>query len=151
MEEHHKPLGPSDGWMATQSESIGMATSPKPFGTWHVPPRHGSTDYPLLNEEGLLGEGEYEATIENITDAAWRVTRETTNRPKDWERSECLSIESLRDHDAMNVKLRTPDDRGGYPSGEESLRRKPSRASATNGPTMSVDHSSQLKKLKDSP
>jgi len=59
---------------------------------------------------------EYEATLENITDAAWRVGRDY-DLPDGWE-SEVYSW--LSDHEQGEIE--NTDDQGGYPS-EAALRR----------------------------
>jgi hypothetical protein len=66
-------------------------------------------DYPLLHEEDYSNR-EYEATLENITEAAWRVARQH-ELPDGWEAevyrwlsaNECTEIENV-------------DGRGGWPS-----------------------------------
>jgi len=71
-------------------------------------------DYPVLDEEDY-SRREYEATIENLADAAWRLKNEY-ELPEGWEgavydwfsSNDCSAIESS-------------DDRGGYPT-EEQLR-----------------------------
>ena len=71
-------------------------------------------DYPILDEEDYSNT-EYEATLENIDDAAWRVKHEYT-LPEGWE-SEVYSWFS--DHNQRAVENR--DDQGGYPE-EDDLR-----------------------------
>ncbi len=70
--------------------------------------------YPILDEEDYSNR-EYEATLENIGDAAWRVKHEY-NLPDGWE-SDVYSW--LSDHRQSAVENR--DDQGGYPS-ENDLR-----------------------------
>lgn len=72
-------------------------------------------DYPVLDEEDYSTR-EYDATLENITDAAWRVGR-AYDLPEDWE-SDVYSW--LSDNDDEEIENR--DDRGGYPSEEALLR-----------------------------
>ena len=72
-------------------------------------------DYPVLDEEDYSAK-EYEATITNIVDSAWRVKRDY-DLPEGWE-AEVYSW--LSDHDQREIENR--DDQGGYPS-EEALRR----------------------------
>lgn len=72
-------------------------------------------DYPLLDESDYSNR-EYEATLQNIEEAAWRLKKEC-NLPEDWA-SEVYSW--LFDHESSEVDNR--DDQGGYPS-EESLKR----------------------------
>jgi hypothetical protein len=71
-------------------------------------------DYPIL-DEGDYSEREFEATIENINDAAWRVKDEFT-LPEGWE-SEVYSW--LSDHRSGSVE--NTDDQGGYPE-QDDLR-----------------------------
>ena len=71
-------------------------------------------DYPILNEEDY-SERELEATVENITDAAWRVKHEYI-LPEGWE-SDVYSW--LSDHRQSAIENR--DDVGGYPE-EDDLR-----------------------------
>ena len=70
--------------------------------------------YPILDEEDYSNR-EYEATLENITDAAWRVKHEYT-LPEGWE-SQVFSW--FWDHRQSAVENR--DDQGGYPE-EGDLR-----------------------------
>ena len=70
--------------------------------------------YPILDEEDY-SDREYEATLENITDAAWRVKHEYT-LPEGWE---CDVYSWLSDNRQSAVENR--DDQGGYPE-EDDLR-----------------------------
>ena len=70
--------------------------------------------YPVLDESDY-SQREYDATLENFVDAAWRVKREFT-LPEGWQ-GEIYSW--LSDNDSAEIENR--DDQGGYPS-EESLR-----------------------------
>jgi len=72
-------------------------------------------DYPVLDEEDYSSR-EYEATLENITDAAWRLKRKY-ELPEDWE---VQVYRWLSDHE--DEEIENTDDRGGYPS-EESIQR----------------------------
>ncbi len=72
-------------------------------------------DYPVLDEEDY-SERELEATLENLTDAAWRLKNDY-ELPKEWETE---VYRWLSDHDPSAVENR--DDQGGYPD-EEQLRR----------------------------
>lgn len=69
-------------------------------------------DYPILDESDY-SERELEATLENLTDAAWRLKREFT-LPDDWE-SEVYSW--FRDNNDRAIE--NSDDQGGYPKEEE--------------------------------
>jgi len=112
MEEHHDhwAVGWVDGY-AIRVYRDGQIT--EAFRTWHDLQAR-MNDYPLLNEEDYSSR-EYEATLSNITDAAWRVKRDY-DLPEDWER-EVFSW--LWDHEQREIE--NTDDRGGYPS-EDSLR-----------------------------
>ncbi len=70
--------------------------------------------YPILDEEDYSNR-EYEATLENISDAAWRVKHEFT-LPEGWE-GDVYSW--LSDNRQRGVENR--DDQGGYPE-EDDLR-----------------------------
>src|SRR5271157_3998326 len=68
--------------------------------------------YPVLNEEDY-SERELEATLENITDAAWRVKHEFT-LPEGWE-SDVYSWLSGNRPSAVENR----DDQGGYPEEDD--------------------------------
>lgn len=72
-------------------------------------------DYPVLDESDYCNR-EYEATLTNIEEAAWRLKNEY-DLPDDWT-TEVYSW--LFDHESSEVDNR--DDQGGYPS-EEALQR----------------------------
>ena len=86
----------------------------KAFRTWHNLQTR-MADYAVLDDEDYSAR-EYDATLENIADAAWRAKREY-NLHEEWE-SDVYSW--LSDHDSSEIE--NVDDRGGYPS-EDSLRR----------------------------
>jgi hypothetical protein len=65
-------------------------------------------DYPILDEEDF-SERELEATLENISDSAWRVKHEY-NLPDGWERD---AYSWLSDNRPSSIENR--DDQGGYP------------------------------------
>lgn len=71
-------------------------------------------DYPVLDESDY-SQREYDATLENISDAAWKLKRQFV-LPEDWV-GQVYSW--LSDNDDSQIENR--DDQGGYPS-EESLR-----------------------------
>lgn len=71
-------------------------------------------EYPVLDEEDYSRRA-YEATLENIADAAWKLKRQF-DLPEGWE-SEVFSW--LANNNASEIEDK--DDRGGWPS-EESLR-----------------------------
>ena len=70
--------------------------------------------YPILDEEDYSNR-EYDATIENIADAAWRL-KDDYELPDDWQ---CEVYGWLSDNDSGAIE--NCDDQGAYPS-EESLR-----------------------------
>lgn len=70
--------------------------------------------YPILDEEDY-SRREYEATLENLTDAAWRLKHEY-ELPEDWESA---VFSWFWDHRQSAVENR--DDQGGYPE-EHDLR-----------------------------
>lgn len=72
-------------------------------------------DYPLLDEEDYSSR-EYEATIENIGEAAWRVARQY-DLPDDWE---VAVYRWLSNHECAEIE--NVDGRGGWPS-EEAIGR----------------------------
>lgn len=71
-------------------------------------------DYPILDDEDY-SRREYEATIENLADSAWRLKHEY-KLPEDWEGN---VYGWLSDHEPGAVE--NTDDQGGYPS-EDQLR-----------------------------
>ena len=71
-------------------------------------------EYPILDETDYSSR-EYEATIENIADAAWRL-KDDYELPDDWQ---CEVYGWLSDNRCGDIE--NADDQGGYPS-EESLR-----------------------------
>lgn len=113
IEQHHRhwAVGWVDGF-AIRVYRRGRIT--KAFRTWHDLQTR-LTDYPLLDKDDHFSRC-YEATIENIADAAWRVKRDY-DLPKGWE---VRVYHWLADHDLSEIE--DADDRGGYPS-EEALRR----------------------------
>ena len=72
-------------------------------------------DYPILDEDDYSNRI-YEATLENINDAARRVKREYDDLPQDWAFD---VYHWLSDHDCSELD---DNDRGGWPS-EEWLRK----------------------------
>jgi hypothetical protein len=71
-------------------------------------------NYPILDEEDYSNR-EYEATVENIADAAWRL-KDDFELPEGWQYE---VYGWLSDNDPGEIENR--DDQGGYPS-EESLQ-----------------------------
>ena len=108
---HHWAVGHIDGFSIRvfKDEKITEA-----FRTYHDLQAR-LADYPILDEDDYSYR-EYEATLENITDAAWRLKNQY-ELPDGWE-SEVYCW--LSDHDQGEIENR--DDRAGYPS-EKALRR----------------------------
>ncbi|HVX12170.1 MAG TPA: hypothetical protein VHC22_13395 [Pirellulales bacterium] len=79
----------------------------KAFKTYHELVER-MADYPVLDDEDY-SRREYEATLENIADSAWRLKHDF-DLPEDWE-AEVYSW--LSDHDSSAIENR--DDQGGYP------------------------------------
>lgn len=71
--------------------------------------------YPILDDEDFSNR-EYEATVENIVDAAWRL-RDEYDLPENWQYE---VYGWLSDHECSEIEC--TGDQGGYPS-EDSLRR----------------------------
>jgi hypothetical protein len=71
--------------------------------------------YPVLDEEDYSAR-EYEATLENITNAAWRLKNQF-NLPNGWEGN---VYSWLSEHDCSEIE--NSDDQGGYPSEEALVR-----------------------------
>lgn len=67
-------------------------------------------DYPILDETDYSNR-EYEATLANIADAAWRLKHDY-NLPDDWASEVCSWF---WDHNQRAVENRS-EDQGGYPS-----------------------------------
>jgi hypothetical protein len=112
-EEHHTHF--AIGWCEGYSIRVfrdGQITDA--FRTYHELQRR-LTDYPLLDDEDYC-QKEYEATIENITEAAWRVKRDY-DLPDDWE---AVVYRWLSNHECTEIE--NVDGRGGWPS-EEAIGR----------------------------
>ena len=108
---HHWAVGWIEGYAIRvyRNDTITEA-----FRTWHE--HQGRlADYPVLDEEDY-SRREYEATVENIAEAAWKLKNEY-DLPEGWE-GEVYTW--LSDHNYGEIENR--DDQGGYPS-EEALRR----------------------------
>ena len=99
--------------MASASGFTGTVRSPKRSAAYHDLMEQ-LDGYPILDEEDY-SERELDATLENITDAAWRVKHEYT-LPDGWE-GDVYSW--LSDNRQSAVENR--DDQGGYPE-EDDLR-----------------------------
>ena len=111
FESHwHWAVGHVDG-MSIRVYRRGRIT--KAFKSYHALAQR-LADYPLLDEEDY-SRREYEATLGNLPDAAWRLKREY-ELPEGWEE---VVYRWLSDHDCSAIENR--DDQGGYPS-EDQLR-----------------------------
>jgi len=108
---HHWAVGHVDGFSLRAFDASGQVTDA--FKQYHELAQQ-MDDYAYLDEEDH-SRREYEATLENIADAAWRVKRQFV-LAEGWE-SEVHSW--LSDHRPGEVENR--DDQGGYPS-EDALR-----------------------------
>ncbi|MGE3408670.1 MAG: hypothetical protein AB7I37_17760 [Pirellulales bacterium] len=112
FESHtHWAVGHVDGFSLRVFDANGEIT--EAFRTYHELAQ-AMDEYPFLDESDY-SDREYEATLENIADAAWRLKNEF-DLPEGWE-SDVYSW--LSDHRSGEVENK--DDRGGYPS-EEALR-----------------------------
>lgn len=112
IESHsHWAVGHVDGFSIRIFDAHGEIT--EAFRTYHELAQ-AMDDYAYLDEEDHCRR-EYEATLENIVDAAWRLKRQF-DLPEGWE-SDVYSW--LSDHRPGEVENR--DDQGGYPS-EQALR-----------------------------
>jgi hypothetical protein len=113
LEEHdrHWAVGWVEGY-AIRVYRRGRIT--KAFRTWHHL-QSRLADYPLLDEDDYFARY-YEATNENIGQAAWRLKREY-DLPRGWE---VRVYHWLSEHDLSEIE--DHDDRGGRPS-DEALRR----------------------------
>jgi hypothetical protein len=101
----------------------------KAFETYHELAQQ-LDDYPILDESDY-SEREFDATLDNIKDAAWRL-KDQFHLPEDWE-SQVYSW--LLDHRCGEIE--NTDDQGGYPSesalaeGFKAIGFEPSKDSAT--------------------
>jgi len=111
MESHnHWAVGHVDGFSIRVYRDGGITDA---FQTYHDLAER-LADYPILDEEDY-GRREYEATLENIADAAWRI-KDDYDLPEGWE-DEAFSW--FDEHRQRAVENR--DDQGGYPE-ESDLR-----------------------------
>lgn len=112
FESHsHWAVGHVDGFSLRVFDSNGEIT--EAFQRYHELAQ-AMDEYPILDESDY-SDREYESTIANIADAAWRLKRQF-DLPEGWE-SEVYSW--LSDHRPGEIENR--DDQGGYPS-EQALR-----------------------------
>jgi hypothetical protein len=109
MENHHHW---ACGWIAGCSLRVfrrGKIT--KAFRKYHEIAQR-LADYPVLDESDYCAR-EYEATIKNFADAAWRVKNEY-ELPEGWEGA---VYSWFSEHDGSAIE--SSDDQGGYPSDEQ--------------------------------
>lgn len=112
FESHsHWAVGFIDGFSIRVFDDKGDIT--EAFGKYHEL-AEAMDDYPILDESDY-SDREYEATVANISDAAWRLKNQF-DLPEGWE-SEVYSW--LSDNDPCEIE--NCDDQGGYPS-ESALK-----------------------------
>lgn len=112
FESHsHWAVGHIDGFSIRVFDRHGEIT--EAFAKYHEL-AEAMDQYPILDESDY-SDREYEATVENIADAAWRLKNEF-NLPDGWV---WQVYDWLSDHRSGEVENR--DDQGGYPS-EPALR-----------------------------
>jgi hypothetical protein len=112
MESHsHWAVGHIDGFSIRVFDRQGDIT--EAFKTYHEL-AEAMDQYPILDESDY-SDREYEATVENITDAAGRLKSEFA-LPEGWEYEVYSWLSDHRSGEVENV-----DDQGGYPS-ESALR-----------------------------
>jgi hypothetical protein len=111
VESHGHPLcGHIDGFSIRVNKRCGIT---KAFRTYFEL-QERLANYPILDETDY-SQREYDATIANFADAAWRVKDEYA-LPDDWAQT---VFSWFWDHDQSAVENR--DDQGGYPT-EDQLR-----------------------------
>lgn len=109
--EHHNHW--AVGWVDGYSIHVfrrGHIT--RAFRTYHELTQR-LADYPILDEEDYC-QREHEATIENLTDAAWKLKNEY-ELPEGWKQA---VYDWFSEHDCSAIES---SDRGGYPT-EDQLR-----------------------------
>jgi len=112
MESHHHwAVGHVDGFSIRVYDIHNKIT--KAFQAYHEL-AEAMNDYPILDEEDYSNR-EYEATIENVAHAAWRL-KEDYELPEDWQYDVYGWLS-----DNCCGEIENCDDQGGYPS-EESLQ-----------------------------
>ena len=102
---HHWAVGHVDGFSVRVFKNSQIT---KAFEIYHDLAQQ-LADYPILDESDY-SDREFEATLENINDAAWRLKHDF-DLPEDWE-SQVYSW--LSDHRCGEIE--NTDDQGGYPS-----------------------------------
>ncbi len=108
---HHWAVGHIDGFSIRVFNACGEIT--EAFRAYHERAEQ-IADYPILDESDY-SDREYEATIDNIVDAAWRLKRQYA-LPDGWEGEVYSWLSDHRPGEIENV-----DDQGGYPS-EDALK-----------------------------
>jgi hypothetical protein len=107
---HHWGVGWIEGWSIRVFRD-GQIT--EAFAHYHELAQR-LDNYPVLDTDDY-SRRQYEATLDNFTDAAWRLMDEY-ELPQDWERA---VYEWFSEHDCAAIE--DTDDRGGYPT-EHQLR-----------------------------
>lgn len=107
---NHWAVGHVDGF-SVRVYRRGQIT--KAFRTYHALAQR-LANYPILDESDYCSR-EYEATIENVADAAWKLKHEY-ELPEGWERA---AYDWFSENDCSAIE--SSDDRGGYPN-EGQLR-----------------------------
>ena len=105
---HHWAVGHVDGF-SIRVFKRGRIT--KAFKTYHELAQQ-MAEYPILDDEDYSTR-EYEATLENIVEAAWRL-KQDFDLPQDWQYE---VYGWLADHRDRAIENR--DDQGGWPAGED--------------------------------
>jgi hypothetical protein len=108
---HHWAVGHVDGF-SIRVFRRGRIT--KAFRKYHELAQR-LADHPILDEDDYNAR-EYEATLENLGNAAWKLTNQY-ELPDDWEET---VYHWFANHDCGAIE--SSDDQGGYPS-EDQLRR----------------------------
>ena len=102
------------GWLEGFSIRVFRNGEVTPAFTQYMELQNALEDYALLDDEDY-SRREYEATIENIADCAWRL-KHHYDLPEDWQQA---VYSWLSDNECS--KIENTDDQGGYPS-EEALQ-----------------------------
>jgi hypothetical protein len=105
---HHWAVGHVDGF-SLRVFKRGRVT--KAFRAYHELAER-MADYPILDESDYSNR-EYEATYENVGEAAWRLKQEFS-LPDDWQSDFFSWLSDHRDHALENV-----DDQGGWPDEDD--------------------------------
>lgn len=108
---HHWAVGWVDGF-SIRVFKRGRIT--RAFRTYHALAQR-MADYPVLDEQDYCRR-EYEDTLSNLADAAWRLKTEF-DLPDGWETT---AYDWFAEHDSDAIE--NTDDRGGYPSHDQLER-----------------------------